>query len=213
MIETIYKGFIIGVIVSAPMGPIGILCVQRTLNRGRLHGLVTGLGAMVSDLIYASITLIGMGIVDDLLKANKPFLQFVGSIVIVFFGIALYATNPLKILNPTKSSGKMRHSQDFVTAFLLTFSNLAIIFLFISLFARFQYNPLDTNWLAFAVGIISIGVGALAWWFFITTYVSKLRHYFNRQSLKFFNRVVGIILILLGVLGAMGASLLSIQGI
>ena len=206
MIETIYKGFIIGVIVSAPMGPIGILCVQRTLNRGRLHGLVTGLGAMVSDLIYASITLIGMGIVDDLLKANKPFLQFVGSIVIVFFGIALYATNPLKILNPTKSSGKMRHSQDFVTAFLLTLSNVAIVFLFISLFARFNYSPLDISWFAFAVGLASIGLGALAWWFFITTYVSKLKRYFNRRSLKFFNRIVGGILVTLGVIGILGVS-------
>ena len=69
------------------MGPIGILCVQRTLNRGRLHGFVTGLGAMVSDLIYASITLIGMGIVDDLLKTNERLLQFIGSLVIILFGI------------------------------------------------------------------------------------------------------------------------------
>ena len=101
MIETIYKGFIIGIIVSAPMGPIGILCVQRTLNRGRLHGLVTGLGAMVSDLIYATITLIGMGIVDDLMKANELLLQFVGSIIIVsiirgtvlsFFSVFIFIT-------------------------------------------------------------------------------------------------------------------------
>lgn len=211
--EIIYKGIIIGIIVSAPMGPIGILCVQRTLTRGKMHGFATGLGAMVSDLIYASATLIGLGFIDDFLNNNQLLIQSIGSVVIILFGIALFYTNPIKVMKPKAKLPETRYNQDFVTAFLLTFSNLAIIFLFISLFARFQYNPLDTNWLAFAVGIISIGVGALAWWFFITTYVSKLRHYFNRQSLKFFNRVVGIILILLGVLGAMGASLLSIQGI
>ena len=208
MIETIYNGFIIGVIVSAPMGPIGILCVQRTLNRGRLHGLVTGLGAMFSDLIYATITLIGMGIVDDFMKTNELLLQFIGSIVIVLFGIAIFSTNPLKILKPSTNTTETRYNHDFITAFFLTLSNVAIIFLFISLFARFHYNPLDISWLAFAVGLTSIGLGALAWWFFITTYVSKLKRYFNRQSLKLFNRVVGVILILLGVLGMVGAVLL-----
>ena len=209
MIETILKGFLIGVIVSAPMGPIGILCVQRTLNRGRLHGLATGLGAMVSDLLYASITLIGMGFVHDLMDANELIIQIIGSIVIIFFGIGIFFTNPLKILKPSSSTPETRYYQDFVTAFFLTFSNVAIIFLFISLFARFNYSPLDTNWFTFAVGMISIGLGALAWWFFITTYVSKLKKYFNRQSLKFFNRIVGIILILLGILGLVGAYLFN----
>ena len=209
MIETILKGFLIGVIVSAPMGPIGILCVQRTLNRGRLHGLATGLGAMVSDLLYASITLIGMGFVHDLMDANELIIQIIGSIVIIFFGIGIFFTNPLKILKPSSSTPETRYYQDFATAFFLTFSNVAIVFLFISLFARFNYSPLDTNWFTFAVGMISIGLGALAWWFFITTYVSKLKKYFNRQSLKFFNRIVGIILILLGILGLVGAYLFN----
>ncbi|HTN69049.1 MAG TPA: LysE family transporter [Dysgonamonadaceae bacterium] len=210
MIETIYKGIIIGIIVSAPMGPIGILCVQRTLNRGRMHGLITGLGAMVSDLIYASITLIGMGFVDDFLTTNKLLIQSVGSIVIALFGVALFYTNPLRAMKPTANSSETRYSQDFITAFLLTLSNVAIIFLFISLYARFQYNPLDKSWFSFAIGIISIGIGAIAWWFFITTYVSKLRQYFNRQSLKFFNRMVGIILVLLGILGLVSATVFSI---
>ena len=209
MIETIYKGFIIGVIVSAPMGPIGILCVQRTLNRGRMHGLVTGMGAMVSDLIYASITLIGMGFVHNILEANEQLLQYVGSLVIILFGIGIFFTNPLKILKPSTSAPETRYNHDFITAFFLTLSNVAIVFLFISLLARFNYGPLDTNWFTFSVGLISIGLGAIAWWFFITTYVSKLKKYFNRQSLKFFNRIVGSILILLGVLGIVGAYLLS----
>ena len=205
MIETIYKGFLIGVIVSAPMGPIGILCVQRTLNRGRMHGFITGLGAMVSDLIYAFITLIGMGFVHTILEANEQLLQYVGSLIIVLFGIGIFFTNPLKILKPTTSAPETRYNQDFFTAFFLTLSNVAIVFLFISLFARFNYSPLETNWFTFAIGLISIGLGALAWWFFITTYVSKLKRYFNRHALKLFNRTVGSILVLLGVLGVVGA--------
>lgn len=205
MIETIINGFIIGIIVSAPMGPIGILCVQRTLSRGRLHGLVSGLGAMVSDLLYASITLIGIGFVDNFMKQNEQLLQSFGSVIIILFGLGIFFTNPIKILKPNSNTTETRYYQDFATAFLLTFSNVAIIFLFISLFARFQYNPLDTGWLQFTVGMISIGLGALAWWFFITSYVSKLKRYFNRQLLKFFNRTVGVILIILGFVGIIGA--------
>lgn len=207
MVETIYKGIIIGVIVSAPMGPIGILCVQRTLNKGRIHGFITGLGAMVSDLIYAAITLIGMDFVSDLLKTNEKLLQSIGSIIIVFFGIATFFTNPLKILKRNHTVSKMDYSQDFITAFLLTLSNVAIVFLYISLFARFHYNPIDISWLNFSVGLLSIGVGALAWWFFITTYVSKLKRYFNRRSLMFFNRVMGSLLIILGFIGIIDAVL------
>lgn len=207
MIETIYKGIIIGIIVSAPMGPIGILCVQRTLSKGRLHGFVSGLGAMVSDLIYAAITLIGMDIVDNLLEANEQLLQSIGSVVIVLFGLAAFLTNPLKILRPNTHTSKMDYGQDFITAFFLTLSNVAIVFLFISLFARFHYNPLDTNWLTFAVGLSSIGIGALAWWFFITTYVSKLKRYFSRRYLMYFNRTMGGILILLGLIGIIDAIL------
>src|SRR5690554_114691 len=151
MLEIIYKGIIIGIIVSAPMGPIGILCVQRTLNRGRLHGLATGLGAMLSDLIYASATLIGLGFIDDFLNNNQLLIQSIGSIVIILFGVALFYTNPMKVVKPKAKIPETRYNQDFATAFFLTLSNLAIIFLFISLFARFQYNPLDRNWFAFAV--------------------------------------------------------------
>lgn len=210
MFEVIFKGIIIGVIVSAPMGPTGILCVQRTLLRGRLHGLATGLGAMFSDIIYASATLIGLGFIDSFLKHNHLLIQVMGSIIIILFGVMLFYTNPMKAMKPSTNLADTRYKQDFVTAFLLTLSNIAIIFLFISLFARFQYNPLERSWFTFSVGLLSIGVGALSWWFFITTYVSKLKRYFNRQSLKFFNRLVGIVLILLGILGTLGATVFNI---
>ncbi|HMM18749.1 MAG TPA: LysE family transporter, partial [Petrimonas sp.] len=75
MFETIVKGFIIGLLVSAPMGPVNMLCVQRTLNKGRWPGFITGLGALLSDLIYALITLLGMSLVEDFLKKNELLIQ------------------------------------------------------------------------------------------------------------------------------------------
>ena len=71
MLGIVSKGIIIGVLVSAPMGPIGMLCIQRTLNKGRWHGFVTGLGAALSDVIYAALTCLGMGVVVNFVEANQ----------------------------------------------------------------------------------------------------------------------------------------------
>ena len=82
MLGIVSKGIIIGILVSAPMGPVGMLCVQRTLNKGRLHGLVTGLGATLSDIVYAILTCLGMGVVVNFVEANQAPLQLLGSIVL-----------------------------------------------------------------------------------------------------------------------------------
>ena len=89
----IVKGFIIGIVVSAPMGPTGVLCVQRTMNKGREYGLATGLGASLSDVIYALITGYGMSFVMDLVNnsQNRFFLQIAGSIMLLAFGKCLFS--------------------------------------------------------------------------------------------------------------------------
>ena len=84
MLGLISKGIVIGVLVSAPMGPIGMLCIQRTLNKGRWHGFVTGLGAALSDVIYAALTCLGMGVVVNFVEANQAPLQLIVFSAIIF---------------------------------------------------------------------------------------------------------------------------------
>lgn len=138
VLYTIIRGLGIGILVSAPMGPIGVLCIQRTLNKGRWSGFVTGLGASVSDLGYAVLTGLGMSIVIDFIEANEYLIQILGSFVLAGFGAYLYRQNPAK--NIKKQNGnKNTFTQDFVTAFFLTLSNPLILFLFIGLFARLNF--------------------------------------------------------------------------
>lgn len=87
MFETITKGFLIGLLVSAPMGPINMLTIQRTLNRGRWHGFMTGLGATLSDLVYALITLVGLSFVADFFDEYEQIIQILGSVILFFFGL------------------------------------------------------------------------------------------------------------------------------
>lgn len=203
--EILVKGIVIGVLVSAPMGPIGMLVVQRTLNRGRWHGFVSGLGAALSDVVYAIITLVGMSAAHDFLTAYEKPLQLVGSIVLILFGFGVFRNNPLKGWSPNFQTEDTRYIRDFVTAFLLTLSNFAIIFVFITLFARFQFNDVEFGTGLLGLSIVSVAIGAVAWWFFITSLVSKIRKHFNRRGIIVLSRIVGTILMLIGVMGVVWA--------
>ena len=119
-IETIFdilvKGFIIGVVVSAPLGPVGVLCIQRTLNKGRWYGFVTGLGASLSDIAYALLTGYGMSFVFDYINKNIFYLQLLGSVMLLLFGIYTFRSNPVQSIRPASSS-KGSYFHNFITAF------------------------------------------------------------------------------------------------
>ena len=194
---TIIRGLAIGILVSAPMGPIGILCIQRTLNKGRWSGFVTGLGAALSDLIYALLTGLGMSIVIEFIEANQNIL---GSLVLVGFGLYLYRQNPAKNIRKANSSINT-FTQDFITAFLLTFSNPLILFLYIGLFARFNFFLPESQLGHHVVGYLSILLGAVSWWFLITYVINKVRARFNVRSIWLINRGIGIIIIIMSIVG------------
>ena len=198
MLGLISKGIVIGVLVSAPMGPIGMLCIQRTLNKGRWHGFVTGLGAALSDVIYAALTCLGMGVVVNFVEANQAPLQLIGSIVLGIFGYYIFQSNPVRNLRKQREK-KLSFTQDFITAFLLTFSNVLIVLLYIGLFARF----------GFVLPEHSVWVGAVLWWFGITYIVAKLKKWFNVRGIWLLNRIVGSVIIVLAIIGVLSVLLTS----
>lgn len=206
MLGIVSKGIIIGVLVSAPMGPIGMLCIQRTLNKGRWHGFVTGLGAALSDVVYAALTGLGMGVVVNFVEANQAPLQLIGSVVLGIFGYYIFQSNPVRNLKKRREK-KLSFTQDFITAFLLTFSNVLIVLLYIGLFARFGFVLPEHSFGVLALGIICIGIGAVLWWFGITYIIAKLRKWFNVRGIWLLNRIVGAVIIVLSVIGALSVLL------
>jgi Putative threonine efflux protein len=182
------------------MGPIGMLCLQRTLSKGQMSGFVSGLGAAVSDLIYAAVTGLFMGLVVNFVEAHQRPLQIFGSIVLALFGYYIFQSNPVKNLQRNQES-RQTLVQDFVTAFLLTFSNVLIVFLFIGLFARFGFVLPEHSLQMSVSGLVGVFLGAVIWWLFITFIVSLLRRWFNIRSIKVLNKIVGIVIILLAVIG------------
>ena len=198
ILDLLVIGLIIGVVVSAPLGPVGVLCIQRTLNKGRWYGFVTGLGACLSDIIYALITGYGMSFMDEFLMKNQILLQIIGSIMLFVFGVYTFRSNPVQSIRPVSSTpGTYLHN--FVTAFFVTLSNPLIIFLFIGLFARFSFvmpdRPLELQF----TGYLAIVLGAWTWWFGITYFVNKVRTRFNVRGIWILNRVIGSIVMLASV--------------
>lgn len=194
------------------MGPIGILCVQRTLNKGRWHGFFSGMGAAFSDLLYATIVALGMGIVTSFVETNHDTLQVAGSILLLFFGAYTFQSNPVKNLHKTKE-GKSSYVQDSITAFILTLSNPLIIFILMGFYAQFGFISQSTNGYFMAIGLLGIFVGALLWWFLITTLVAKLRSIINVRGLGIINKISGSIIMLISAILLLHSLITIYQGL
>lgn len=195
ILDLVLKGLIIGIMASAPMGPVGVLCVQRTLNKGRWYGFVTGIGAAVSDLIYALITGLGMSFVMDLITnpRNKFFLQISASLILLVFGFYCFRSNPTKNIHVSgKGKGSIIHNG--LTAFLVTFSNPLIIFLFMIMYAQFAF-VIPNHPFEMGIGYLSIISGALFWWFGLSWLVDKIRGKFDNNGILLINKVMGSLVI------------------
>lgn len=200
IVNLVFKGILIGIIASAPMGPVGILCIQRTLNKGRWYGFVTGIGAAVSDILYAMITGLGMSVVVDMINDSHTqfLLQILGSIILLFFGLFCFRSDPTKNMHRSgHQKGSLFHNG--LTAFLVTFSNPLIIFLFMALFAQFSF-VVPNHPLEMMLGFLSIPFGALLWWYGLTWIVDKVRAFFNIEGIIIINKVIGSLVILFSVI-------------
>ena len=205
ILDFVFKGMLIGIIASAPMGPVGVLCVQRTLNKGRWFGFATGAGAAASDIFYAVITGVGMSYITDFV--NDPtyrfYLQVIGSLVLLAFGFYTWRNDPLKKM---RHGGKKQTTGSLWyngwTAFLVTLSNPLIILLFGALFAQFAFAP--SNLFDMAVGFMSIAAGAMMWWYGLPWLVDKIRLKFDNNGIRIINQIIGAVVILVSIIILLG---------
>lgn len=200
-IDQLVKGVIIGVVASAPMGPVGVLTVQRTLNKGRAYGWVTGIGASVSDLLYALVTGLGMSFVMDFVSNPRTmhWLQLVGAVMLFLFGVHTYKSDPSQSMrNVSHRRGSLMHNA--ATGFVVTLSNPLIVFLFVALYARFAFvvpdHPVEQ-----AIGYLGIVAGAVGWWTWLTYTINKVRARFDVSGIVWLNRTIGVVVMAVSLLG------------
>lgn len=203
IIELIIKGMLIGIIASAPMGPVGVLCVQRTLNKGRWQGLATGLGASISDIIYALITGAGLSFLMDFISDGTVsyILRVACSVVLLCFGIYCFRSKPKPIHMLNKQNLSLVYNAH--TAFWITFANPLIILLFGATMAQFSFVIADHP-LEMGIGYMSIFAGAMLWWFGLTWLIDTIKGKFDDNGVIIINKVIGSIVIIVSLVFAFG---------
>ena len=203
VLEIIVKGIIIGVVASAPMGPVGVLCIQRTLNKGRAYGLVTGVGAAVSDMFYALLTGYSLNLLYDVISnpTTVYWMQLIGAIIMFIFGVHTFRSNPVQNTRNV-SRNKSSLLRNGITGFFITLSNPMIILLFVALFSPLNFVIHEMTLAHQCVGYLSIFAGAMLWWLFITYVVNKLRKRFDVRGIWIINRVIGGAVMLGSLAGA-----------
>lgn len=193
------KGFIIGLVVSVPLGPIGILIIQRTVNKNRTSGFLSGMGASLSDTIYAIIAGFSLTYIVDFIRSHELVFQIVGALMVLLLGIHIFFKNPVADLRKYKRKGSS-YFQDLASTFLITFPNPMVVFVFLAVFASsgivFQMdNPVQ------AISMVGgVFVGANSWWLVLTGLVSLFRHKFNLRVLWWFNKIAGVAIVVLVVI-------------
>lgn len=195
------RGVAIGALISAPMGPIGMLIIQRTLSKGRWPAMFTGMGAALSDLIYCLLAGLGLSFVTDFIEKQQLWLQLGGGVVLAIFAAYLFRKNPTRSLKSVESASPTNYWTDFVTGFLFTFSNPLILFFIVGLLARFCIILPDFGVHHYIFVYVCILGGALLWWYGVTWLVNRLRRRVNVRSLWLVNRIISVILFVMAVFG------------
>ena len=186
----LFRGILVGIAVSIPLGPIGVMIVQRTLTRGNWAGFFSGVGAAISDLVYALIAGYGFSLIISFIETHQLTLQVGGGAILMVFGIFTFLQNPIKqIRTPRKSN--ITYWQDVVTTFALTITNPLAVFTFLIIFASFDVFVEAQEKNLIYVVLIGVFMGALLWWMNLTLLVGLFRRFINIRRLWWINKISG----------------------
>ncbi len=191
------KGFLVGVCASAPLGPIAILVIQKSLSKGHKAGFVTGLGASVVDTMYAFIAIFALAFAQNLIDRHQNLILLVGGIVLIVMGIYMAYSNPFRKM---KSDGSSSVSpKDFGQAVAMGLSNPMAIFIMFTLFAFFGLADDAPHTWRVAPILISVSLGSVTYWFSTSWMLSRFRNRFKMNTILIINKITGAIVVIIGI--------------
>ena len=203
-ISFLLRGLIIGFSIAAPVGPIGVLCIRRTLAEGRGSGLVSGLGAATADAIYGFIAGFGLTFISNFLISQLVWLRLIGGGFLCYLGLRTFLSKPVEHVASAKGNGLFG---SYVSTFFLTITNPMTILFFAAIFAGLGVGGAGGNYVSAAVLVLGVFIGSALWWFILSGVVSVFRTKFNPHKLRWVNRISGIIITGFGLI-----ALLSLIG-
>jgi len=190
------KGIAIGFVMAIPIGPIGIMCIRKTLTEGRLSGLIIGLGAATADLFYGCVAVFGLTIISDTLNNQRIWIRIVGSALLFFLGIKTFRAQPKDPKLKISGSGRLR---SYFTVVILTLTNPLTIFAFIAVFAAFGLGD-GLRFFSAVVLVAGVFIGSCLWFFLLTSGTILFRKKLDLVGLKWVNKIAGILIIISGLI-------------
>jgi threonine/homoserine/homoserine lactone efflux protein len=197
------KGQLLGFSIAAPVGPIGILCMRRTLTLGRLHGFLSGLGAATADAIYGFIAGFGLTLITSFLLDQKVILQLVGGLFLIYLGVQTFRSKPA--VEAAKAIGDTLF-KSYASTLLLTITNPMTIMSFVGAFAGLGLgdSAADTGFSPAISLVIGVFTGSALWWLLLSMLVGLLRERLKGAAFLWINRISGAMLTIFGLFAVMG---------
>jgi len=193
------KGLIVGFCLAAPVGPIAALCVQRTISKRFLSGLLSGLGAAAADAFYGAVAAFGATIVSEFLIAERSWMQRVGGVILIFMGLRLFLSKPKEHRKKSSSSNNRGLTGDFISTFLLTLTNPMTFVAFAAVFATMGIGAVRGRPFLTAELVGGVFLGSQLWWTILVGGAHALRRHFDYRKLITINRATGIFVMGVGV--------------
>jgi len=200
-ISFLLRGLLIGFSIAAPVGPIGVLCIRRTLAEGRIPGLVSGLGAATADATYGGIAGFGLTFISSLLISQQVWLRLIGGTFLCYLGLRTFLTRPAEQAASAKGNGLIGM---YASTLFLTLTNPLTILSFAAIFAGLGVASTGGNYLAAGILVLGVFLGSALWWFILSGGVSIFRTKFTTRGLRWVNRISGIIIMGFGVIALLG---------
>jgi len=191
------KGLLVGIVIALPAGPVGVLCIRRTIFNGRLAGFVSGLGAASADAVFGIIAAFGLTFVADLLLGYQDWLRLGGGGFLLYVGISAWTADPLKGTRRQRDPEGLL--ADYASAFALTITNPITILAFLAIFAGIGFSGPEATLSRAAVLVLGVWLGSLLWWAGLATGAGMLRLSFERNHLVWINHGSGGLLVVCGM--------------
>jgi threonine/homoserine/homoserine lactone efflux protein len=190
------RGLIIGFSIAAPVGPIGILCINRTLAYGRVYGFLSGLGAATADAVYGSMAAFGLTIISGFLVQQQFWLQLVGGIFLCFLGTRTFFAQAAKNSVEADPGSKLNA---YGSTFFLTLTNPVTILAFAAIFAGLGLAGASKEYASAAIMVLGVFLGSAFWWLLLSSITGLLKDRISPTGLKWVNRISGLIIFGFGI--------------
>ena len=197
MLVDMLKGFLVGMCASAPICPIAILVVQKSLSKGHKAGFISGLGASVVDTLYAFIAIFALAFAQKFIEEHQNAILLVGGVVLAIVGLTMAFSDPFRKM---KDDGDSSVSpKDFGQAVAMGLSNPMAVFVMFTLFAFFGLaNDAPHNWRVTPI-ILSVSAGSVTYWFSMSWLLSRFRKNFRMRTILWISRITGAIIVIIGI--------------